>query len=129
MARVRITNDAWMAQQREIARLREEGLKLAADYATDVTRLTEERDVWKRHANNLRDRNIKLWREVFALRALIDKHNDECRECPVIDLKQDGEPQASDEQARLEVDLAEDQKHNVEQQDDERQQSADPSTG
>jgi hypothetical protein len=54
----------------------------AVELRAEVERLTLADRQWADHVKRLSE-------EVERLRALIDKHNDECRECPVIELDSD----------------------------------------
>lgn len=120
-------------------------------WMAEIANLRELVDRWKRHASHLRGELIeaqrkllhsvdvgearRLWQnwkdawgtgdseEAYALMEMdiflgVDERGNV--------LEQDSEPQASDEQAGLEVDLPQDQKDDVEQQDDKREERPNP---
>ena len=58
---------------------------MMADVTSDVTSMCDEVQALRAAQTAILEQNERFATELTRLRALIDKHNDECRECPVIE--------------------------------------------
>jgi hypothetical protein len=51
----------------------------------EIAELRDQVRRWREHAGHMRDQVIECMREAYRLHCLIETHNDERRECPVIE--------------------------------------------